>query len=168
VAKAWVLTHGLEAGIHFLLADYTQTPLHEVVVEDSFMELVEDIGCDAGENVGEGKVFPKRIEDWAQIFLIKLLQLFVSSHPPQGLQRRVNHAAACTFLDVATILRLNQTARATALFVATHKTLLRKISNIGSQDGMNSMHEAVSANHGLSLPTSINQWTQQKRHHIVE
>jgi len=103
VAKAWVLAHGLKVGVHILLTDNSQAPLHQVVVEDTFMELMEDIGCDAGEGISEGKVFPKRFEDRSQTFFIKLLQLLVSSLPPQGLQR-VLHAAAGTFLKVATIL----------------------------------------------------------------
>ena len=103
MVKAWVLAHGLKAGVHLLLTNNAQAPLHQVVVEDTFMELMEDIGCDAGEDIGEGKVFPKRFEDWSQTFFIELLRLLVSSLPPQGLQR-VLHAAAGTFLEVAMIL----------------------------------------------------------------
>ena len=44
-----------------------------VVVEDSFVELMEDVGCDASEDVGEGKIFPKRFVDWAQPFHIELI-----------------------------------------------------------------------------------------------
>jgi len=103
-----------------------------MVVEYALMELMEDIGSDAGEDVGEGKVLPKGFEDFTQTFLIKLTPLFVSSHPPQGLQR-VNHTAACTFVKVSTIFCFHQTARAMALLVAAHKTLLRKVGNICSQ-----------------------------------
>ena len=73
MAKAWVSTHTLKTVIYFLLAYYTQTPLHEVVVEYALVELMEDIRCDTHKDVGEGKVFPKRFVDWAQTFYIKLL-----------------------------------------------------------------------------------------------
>ena len=135
-------------------------------MEDTFMELMEDIRCDAGEDIGEGKVFPKRFEDWSQTFFIELLQLLVSSLLLQGLQR-VLHAAAGTFLKVATILRLNQTVRAMALLVASHKTLLGKVSNVHCEDQLYFMHKAVSTNHGLSLLTSLGQWMHQQRHCIV-
>jgi len=103
VAEVGVLTHGLEARVHLLLTDNTQTPLHEVVMEDSLVELMKNIGHDAGEDVGEGKVLPKWFIDWAQTFHIKLPQLFIFSHPPQSLQH-VNHTAAHAFLKVSTIV----------------------------------------------------------------
>jgi len=68
VAKAWVMTDGLESGIHLLLPNNAQTPLYEVVMEDSFVKLMEDVRCDAGEDVSEGKVLPKRFIDFAQAF----------------------------------------------------------------------------------------------------
>ena len=82
MAKAWVLTYGLKACIHFLLANYAQTPLHEVVVEDPFVELMKDVVGDAGKDVSEGKVLPKRFKDFTQTFLIELLRLFVSLSVP--------------------------------------------------------------------------------------
>ena len=66
-----VLTDGLKSCIHLLLADDAQAPLNEVIVEDTFVELMEDIGCDTREDVGEGKVFPKRFVHFAQTFHIK-------------------------------------------------------------------------------------------------
>jgi len=102
MAKARVLTYGLKTRIHLLLADDAQTPLNEVVVEDSFMELVENIWRDADKDIGEGKVLPKGFEDGAQTFLIELPRLFVSLLAPQSLQR-VNHTAACAFLKLSMI-----------------------------------------------------------------
>jgi len=57
--------------IHFLLAENAYAPLHKVIMEDALMELVEDIGCDAGKDVGEGNLLPKWFVDFAQTFLIK-------------------------------------------------------------------------------------------------
>ena len=96
--KAWVLTYALKACIHLLLANYTQTPLDKVVVENSFVELMKDVRGDAGEDVGEWKVFPKWCVHWVQTFHIKLTRLFVPPLLPQHLQH-VNHTMACTFLD---------------------------------------------------------------------
>ena len=46
-------------------------------MEDLFVELMKDVGGDAGKDVGEEKVLPKRLEDLVLTFLIELLQLFV-------------------------------------------------------------------------------------------
>jgi len=54
VAKARVLSHSLKLGIHLLFAEYAQAPLHEVIMKDTLMELMEDVGCDANEDVGVG------------------------------------------------------------------------------------------------------------------
>ena len=59
MAKAWVSTHTLKMLIHLLLAYYTQTPLHKVVVEYALVELMEDIGCDTHEDVVKGRSFQK-------------------------------------------------------------------------------------------------------------
>jgi len=145
----------------------TQTPLDEVVVEDPLVELMEDVGCDTGKDVGEGQVFPKRFVDFMQTFHIELLRLFVYLPLPQGLQH-VNHTAVGAFLELSMIFRFNQTARALALFVATHQTLLWKFSNVGSQDQMDSAHATIGTNHGLPSMTSIDQRMQQQQHRIVE
>ena len=54
MAKARVLSHSLKLGIHLLFAEYAQAPLHEVIMKDTLMELMEDVGCDANEDVGVG------------------------------------------------------------------------------------------------------------------
>ena len=66
------------------------------------------------------------------------------------------------------ILRLNQTARTMTFLVTSHQTLLGKVGNVGCQNRMDSMHEAISANHGLSLMTSIDQQVQEQGHCVVE
>ena len=89
------------------------------------------------------------------------------SFPPQGLQR-VHHTVVCISLEVPTVLWFDQTARAATFLVAAHQTLLWKVSNVCSKDQMDSTHASVSANHLLSLMTSIGQRTQQQGHCIVE
>jgi len=54
VVKARVSSHSLKSGIHLLFAEYAQAPLHEVIVKDTLMELMEDVRCDANEDVGVG------------------------------------------------------------------------------------------------------------------
>jgi len=167
VANAWVMTDSLESGIHLLLPDNAQTPLYEVVVEDSFVKLMDDVRCDAGKDVGEGKVLPKRFIDFAQAFRFKLSRLFVYLPPLQGLQH-VEHIAVCAFLEITSTPQFNQTARALTLLVTTHQTLLWKVSNIGSKNWMDLMHTSVSANHVFPSTTSIGQQMQDQGHHIVE
>ena len=65
MAKARVPTRRLKAGVHLLLANHSQTPLEQVVMEYTFVELMEDVRSDACKNVGEGKVLPKWFIDCA-------------------------------------------------------------------------------------------------------
>jgi hypothetical protein len=54
-----VLVHGLEPPIYLILPHDCCAPAHEVVLEDSFVELVKNIGCEAGKDVGVWEIGPK-------------------------------------------------------------------------------------------------------------
>jgi hypothetical protein len=49
VSKASIVTHGTEPSIYFgrsIVACRLNAPTHKVVLEDTFMELMQDIGSD--------------------------------------------------------------------------------------------------------------------------
>ncbi|GJE96280.1 hypothetical protein PsYK624_124740 [Phanerochaete sordida] len=72
MAKLRMRRHALKPGVDLMLAsgDAGGRPLHDVVLEHSFMQLVQDIRSYAYEDVGMGKIGPKGL-DWAKAFLSK-------------------------------------------------------------------------------------------------
>jgi hypothetical protein len=62
VLKASKVTHSLEPSIYFscsIVACCLNTPTHKVVLEDTFMELMQDVRSDGDKYVKMGKVLPK-------------------------------------------------------------------------------------------------------------
>ena len=64
MTKAWVPGHCLETAINFALStnECLSDPLDQVILEDTLVELMKDIGGEGCEDITEGEVFPKRID----------------------------------------------------------------------------------------------------------
>ena len=51
--------------VNFFLANEFCAPFDEMILEDALMKLMKEIGCKTREDIGEGKVLPEWLVNWA-------------------------------------------------------------------------------------------------------
>jgi len=64
MSEAWMRGHRLEAHINFTLTTFSgfRRPTRDVVLENSLVELMEDVGCHAREYIAVRKIRPEGVD----------------------------------------------------------------------------------------------------------
>ena len=160
--------HRFEAAVDFwpLYGSGGDGPLGDVVVEDTFVKLVEDIGGKTHEDIAVWEVPPERVN--------KADPLFCECRWFESLRNAVDQLKCLGRVSkrgkntLAKILHRNETLWASVLHAAGDQALLRMVGNVGSKDGKNATHIPIGANHINALLPCFNHGSQNVPHAVME
>jgi hypothetical protein len=167
MAKTLVLGHRLESRIDLRGSCDLGAPVHKMVLENSFVELVQDIRGNTYEDVGEWEIGPERVIDRTKTFIIesryanprRLLVKDVRCSPliPQP---RIEHLSTTIWWYTA--------LRAMAFLAACNETLLRVICNVCCQDRVDATNPSICTDHLHAVFSWLDQRLQDLRHAVMK
>jgi hypothetical protein len=142
-------------------------PFDEMVLKNSFVQLMEDVGCDSQEDVSMGKIGPEGGVDLPKALQIELdwiIAIFTALQSPSD--RRF--CSEGRLLIFPTLGPPNGAFWTPILVACCNETLLWIVSNVCSQDGVYPSNFAIGARHQDTILTSGNKWPKKRPHGLME
>ena len=160
--------HRLEACIDFSLTTVSGFchPTRDVVLENSLVKLMEDVGCYACEYIAVGKIRPEGV-DGSKTVIGKFRWVFAISFLSQDASCG-SRIARVGEKSGATLLRIYNTPWTGTFFATSDKALLGIISDVRCQNGIDGPNESISALHVDTICPHINQGLEKGAHTFME
>lgn len=161
VAKRRVIGEGHEAAVQFSRSHELHTPRDEMVLEDSFVKLMKDVGGDGRKDVAVWEILPERLGDGTKPLLLeRYLRVLITAESATDYLGDLSRITRLARLHCSSFIALYQTLRTPILHAACDQTLLWIICFISGEDGMNVSLAPIGTDHANTILSS--------NHHRVE
>jgi hypothetical protein len=134
VSDTGVVWKGSVMNVQFAFRQNLLTPLEEVILEDSAMNLVEEVQRDASKNIGMGKTSPKWNANRIKTICLKRRSGLVLEDMQVKIVRRAAMTLVFTWRIVSTMIGIDLSLVTSTGFATHNEVLLQVVCNVCGQD----------------------------------